>query len=275
MGCTVTVRNCDVADEASLSSVLQACYKSGVPVVRGVVHAAMAIRQDSAFERMTFEQWKSALQPKADATWNLHRALPDLEFFVMLSSLVGVGGGTNQANYASCSTFQDAFARYRCSQGLPAVSIDLGAIDGVSSVTENNGAYEPISVKQAMRLIESAMFKPRRSVESSQLITGICTKYSDCDAKDETINMVWKRDRRFWPLQPASSLLQGDNGSADKTTSVVVIKGCVGAAKSWDEVIACCVDALASKVSEMFAIPPKEWTCCCPWPTMASTRLLQ
>jgi hypothetical protein len=155
-----------------------------------------------------------------------------LEFFVMLSCLVGVGGGTSQANYAVGSTFQDAFARYRCSQGLPAVSIDLGAIDGVSSIAENNGGYEPISVKQATRLIESAMLKPRRSVEFSQLITGICNTYSDSDTKDETMNVTWKRRRRFWPLQRSSSLLQGDNGSADKPTSVGVIKDYVGAAKS-------------------------------------------
>ena len=261
IGCAVTVRNCDVADEAGLSSVLQACYKSGVPVVKGVVHAAMAVPQDSAFACMTFQQWKSTLQPKVDATWNLHLALPDLEFFVTLSSLVGVGGGTNQANCAAGSTFQDSFARYRCSQGLPTVSISLGAIKDVSPVARNDGAYESISLKQAMRLVESAMLKPKRSDVSSQLISGICTAYSEFDMKSNTTSFLWQRDRRFSSLQRSSSLQQEDNESAavaDRMTSVVMIKDCIGAAKSWDEVIACCVVALASKVSEMFAIPHKE-----------------
>jgi hypothetical protein len=254
--CTLTVRNCNVADEASLSSVLQACYHGGIPVVRGVVHAAHAVHQESAFEYMNFEQWHSAIRPKLDATSNLHRALPDLEFFVMLSSSVGVRGSFKQANYAAGSTYQDVFARFRRSQNLPAVSVDLGPIDGISFIAENDVADEAISIKQAMRLIELAMLKPRQGVESSQLITGLGNTFIDSDAKIETANLVaWRRDRRFGPLQLSSSLLQEDLGSVDKTTSVIVVKDSVGAAKDWHEVIACCVGALASKVADMFAVP--------------------
>jgi hypothetical protein len=49
---------------------------------------------------MTPEQWSLSANPKASGTWNLHRFLPkELDFFVMLSSSLGILGGRGQANY--------------------------------------------------------------------------------------------------------------------------------------------------------------------------------
>ena len=56
--------------------------------------------QDSSFIQMTPEQWSLSVNPKASGTWNLHRFLPkELDFFVMLSSIMGILGGRGQANY--------------------------------------------------------------------------------------------------------------------------------------------------------------------------------
>lgn len=210
---------------------------------------------------MSFEQWKAATRPKVDATWNLHYQVPDLEFFVMLSSLTGVGGSPSQANYSSGSTFQDVFARYRSSQGLPAVSIDLGSIKGVGYVAENEGVvdrlikmgYEPIETLQTMRIIESAMLNPKRSIDSSQVITGIC-EY------DETMNVAWKRDRRFWPLQRNQDLLHGEHCRDNEKgpASSDSLKDAIAAAETFDDAANCCIEALVRKVSEMFAIPSTE-----------------
>jgi aryl carrier-like protein len=244
-----------------------------MPPIRGVVHGGMALH-DTVFEAMNFEQWQAALRPKVDATWNLHRNLPDLDFFVMLSSMGGVRGNTSQANYAAGSTFQDAFARYRRSQGLAAVSLDLGLVDGVGFVAEQQGrgrvaerllkiGYEPIEAKRAMRLIESAMYSPRRSMERSQMITGIFMNVP----KDETREPAWKYDRRFWPLQrqsqSKSARLLEDENSNNKTakqtsTTVFSIKEAFNNAKSWDDVIISCVEALARRVAEMFALSVEE-----------------
>lgn len=176
----------------------------------------------------------------------------------MLSSLIGVVGGTSQANYAAGSTFQDAFARWRRSQGLAAVSIDLGAIEVVGFVAENEGVrerlakigMEPIAAERAMRLIESAMRNPLRPIKSTQVITGIRAYY-------EAEEVAWKRDRRFWSLRRHSALESG-NGPANKTTAASLIKDRIASAKSWDEVVGFCVDALANKVSEMFAVPVEQ-----------------
>lgn len=86
---------------------------------------------------MPLDDWKAAVLPKVHASWNLYNVLGDqVDFFVCLSSTVGVTGSPEQANYAAGGTFQDAFARYLVSQGVNAVSIDLPIIQGVGYVAE-------------------------------------------------------------------------------------------------------------------------------------------
>lgn len=210
---------------------------------------------------MSFEQWKAATRPKVEATWNLHHQLPDLDFFVMLSSLTGVGGSTSQANYSAGSTFQDNFARYRRAQGLPAVSIDLGSVKGVGYVAETRGVverlikigFEPIEEAQTMRIIESAMRNSTRSIDLSQVITGIC-------AYDETMKVAWRHDRRFWPLQRSRALLLGESGRGKNpgSASLDSLKDGIAAAGNFDDAVKCITQALVRKTSDMFAIPSAE-----------------
>ncbi|CAN8104204.1 unnamed protein product [Discula destructiva] len=58
-----------------------------------------------------------------------------MDFFLMLSSISGVLGLVSQANYGAGNTFQDALARHRTAEGLPAVAIDLPAVSQVGVVT--------------------------------------------------------------------------------------------------------------------------------------------
>lgn len=95
------------------------------------------ISQDNRLEDMTLDEWNDAVRPKANASWNLHGVLGrSLDFFIILSSTVGITGGPEQANYAAGNTFQDALARHLASQGAHAVSLDLPIIRGVGYVEE-------------------------------------------------------------------------------------------------------------------------------------------
>lgn len=90
------------------------------------------------FENMSYEDWTAATRPKVAGSWNLHTLLPpDLDFFVMLSSVNGIFGGRAQANYASGNTFQDELAWYRVARGQRAVSVDLGMMVTEGVVAEN------------------------------------------------------------------------------------------------------------------------------------------
>lgn len=86
---------------------------------------------------MTLDEWNDAFRPKVTASRNLFDNLGrNLDFFILLSSTVGITGGPEQANYAAGNTFQDALARHLASQGVHAVSLDLPIIRGVGYVEE-------------------------------------------------------------------------------------------------------------------------------------------
>ncbi|KAJ0423129.1 KR domain-containing protein [Aspergillus carlsbadensis] len=89
---------------------------------------------------MTYEEWQIALAPKVSGSWNLHSLLPDLDFFVLLSSITGIVGNRSQANYNAGNDFQDALARHRTSQGMHGASVNLGAVVGIGFIAEN-GEY--------------------------------------------------------------------------------------------------------------------------------------
>ena len=42
----------------------------------------------------------------------------------------------SQANYAAGNSFEDALARHRTSRGMPAVTVDLGAVRSVGYVAD-------------------------------------------------------------------------------------------------------------------------------------------
>lgn len=163
---------------------------------------------------MTFDQWQRAVQPKVAGTTNLHRHLPsNMSFFVSLSSLTGVAGHLSQANYSAGNTFQDALARHRAAEGLPATSIDLSAVEGVGYVEEQRGGdggaarsriealgSTSVSVDVVLRLLEKVILQggsKKKSPADSQVIVGLLP-WSRLPP-DATI----RRDRRFGTLRLA------------------------------------------------------------------------
>lgn len=134
---------------------------------------------------MSHQEWCDSLRPKVEGSWNLHTSLPTgMDFFVMLSSAVGIFGNSGQANYAAGNTFQDALARYRVARGQKAVAIDLGMILGEGWVAERKDIQDRLMrLDLLLPLSQSELFAlfdyycdPNTSypsVGSSQIITGI------------------------------------------------------------------------------------------------------
>ncbi|GAW15899.1 hypothetical protein ANO14919_053210 [Xylariales sp. No.14919] len=126
-GCEVDLLKCDVTSLPDVERAAEGIRKQGKKI-KGVIQCAMVL-QDSLFARMSHAQWTTTFNPKVRGTWNLHIALPkELDFFIMLSSVVAVIGNVSQANYAAGNTYMDAFAHYRRSLGLSAVSINAGLV---------------------------------------------------------------------------------------------------------------------------------------------------
>ena len=173
--------------------------------------------KDTVLERMTHDQWKHATLPKVTGSMNLHKHLPGLGFFIMLSSLTGVIGNVSQANYAAGNTFQDALARHRTANGQPAITIDLGPVMSVGYVAEGDETLRSrvektlgrnvVTIDQLLRLIEDAIRNPLcPSPDESQIVTCL----GDYDALAE--GSLVKKDPRFRTLQLGRSGVVASGG---------------------------------------------------------------
>ncbi|KAH4186698.1 hypothetical protein HBI81_132540 [Parastagonospora nodorum] len=130
--------DCDVGSKTALQEVLNDLRAKGLPPIKGCATGAMVL-QDCLFDKMTAASVRRTVGPKVHGTWNLHELLPrDMDFFVMLSSLAGVMGHRGQGNYGCGNNFQDEFAAFRRSQGLPAMTIDIGYLLSVGFVAEHD-----------------------------------------------------------------------------------------------------------------------------------------
>ncbi|RHZ73806.1 hypothetical protein CDV55_100878 [Aspergillus turcosus] len=263
-GANVVLKSCSIADQAQLSEVIADCARS-MPPIKGVIQSAMVLR-DSIFEHMSWSDYNTAIQPKVQGTWNLHKEFENaaLDFFVILSSISGFGGNSGQANYAAGGTFQDALARYRASLSLPAVSLDLGMVKSVGVVAETKQLAEhlsrlglrPLEEDEVLRLIESAIRDPQRNVHLSQVTTGIPPSF----VRNNDSPSFWNRDIRFAALERAEdsgSSSPNPNGGAGVGTHAHT-KALIAAATTFPDAIQRIQDAFIKKLADTFARPESE-----------------
>lgn len=113
--------------------------------LKGILQMSMVLA-DQSFPRMTMKEWNTAVDPKIKGTWNLHNASisADLDFFILFSSISGIFGQPGQMNYAGANSFLDAFSQYRLGLGLPACSIQIGAVDDVGYLSEHDSLMQKL-----------------------------------------------------------------------------------------------------------------------------------
>jgi acyl transferase domain-containing protein/NADPH:quinone reductase-like Zn-dependent oxidoreductase len=252
LGCTVRPVACDIADEADVLRAVDAC-KDMAPI-RGVIQGAMVLR-DSILEQMSLADYTTGLRPKVQGTWNLHTAFAStpLDFFVILSSIAGVIGIASQCNYGAGGAFQDALAAYRTSQGLPCVSIDIGAVKNVGYVSEHAETDAYLKKQGHMILSEGEVLKSLACAITSpfakQLIFGINTAPTSA---------LWdegpaSRDLRFWPAKFHSAGDEGTNAGAADT-----LAGRIAISKTLEEAAVAVGGEITAKIMSIFMIPEAE-----------------
>ncbi|KAK7756454.1 putative PKS/NRPS-like protein biosynthetic cluster [Diatrype stigma] len=126
---------CDVGSREELVQALDSIRD--LPPVGGVIHGALYLR-DALLVNATYEDWENITRPRVRGAWNLQELLPELDFFVALSSFLGSTGNVGQSIYAGTATFFDAFASHRNARGLPTVSIALPVVLDVGYVADRN-----------------------------------------------------------------------------------------------------------------------------------------
>jgi myxalamid-type polyketide synthase MxaE and MxaD len=107
-----------------------------MPKLRGVFHLA-GINKDASFLNLDETDLHEVLQPKVVGTWHLHICTlgHKLDHFVTASSIASILGTTGQSSYVAANSFLDQFSHYRIQQGLPSLTVNLGAIAGKGMAT--------------------------------------------------------------------------------------------------------------------------------------------
>lgn len=263
-GCTVSVQACDVADESQLEAALQQCRAENLPPIRGVIQGAMVLK-DALVSQMTADGFHAALRPKVQGSWNLHRIASDVDFFVMLSSLVGVMGGAGQANYAAAGAFQDALAEHRMAHNQPAVTIDLGMVQSIGYVAETDSAvaerlqrigYQPLHEEEVLAVLEQAMSpvcSPTAPTRPAVIVTGINTRPGPHWAHAD-----WMQEARFAGIKYRDPL-RDNNGALSLTPAEDDnLHARLNRATSQQESIAVIMEAMGRKLISMFGLTDSE-----------------
>ncbi|WP_405089286.1 SDR family NAD(P)-dependent oxidoreductase [Micromonospora sp. NBC_01392] len=123
-GVRVTVAACDVADRAALVGLLDGLAAGRQPV-RAVVHAAGAA-QATPLAAMTGAELADVLRAKVDGAANLDALLPEVDAFVVFSSIAGVWGSAGQAGYAAANAYLDGLVARRRARGAAGTAVAWG-----------------------------------------------------------------------------------------------------------------------------------------------------
>ncbi|KAF5636495.1 polyketide synthase [Fusarium sp. NRRL 52700] len=244
--------DCDVSNKDALSQVLLDLKTKNVPEIKGCVTGAMVLK-DTLFDKMTANDVRTTIGPKVHGTWNLHELLPkNLDFFVMLSSLAGVMGHRGQGNYGCGNIFQDYFAAFRRSQGLRAMTIDIGYLLSVGFVAEHD---EYVDHVKAMGL---------KVMHKSDLHGLMATALQGSDAHPPQVMCglpynehddawYWIRDQRFAALRKTAA---GSN--VEGSANVSLRDELVRCGQMGDEAVHLITSALAQRLAKLMMMPESD-----------------
>jgi acyl carrier protein len=205
-------------------------------------------------EQMTVEQYMAAVRPKVQGSWNLHEQLldHDLDFFVMLSSLSGIVGLPSQCNYAAGGSYEDALAKYRILKGLPAAVVDIGVVQAVGVVAENQDlaeglrrlGYKPLIEDNVLTSIEAIVADPPKS----QVLIGL-------DGADwESSGLI--RDLRFTPLKVRDSAQSNGGGTGSGPAGELI--SLLASASSMEAAVAAVTASISKKLVDIFLMAEED-----------------
>jgi acyl carrier protein len=169
----VTVVSADLGSPPDIEQVFMDVRRRGI-LLGGIVHAA-GVAGTSLIAAMTWEAIDEQLRAQAYGGWLLHEAsleFPELDFFVVYSSISSVIGGVTQAHYAAAFAFLDGLVGWRARLGLPALAMNWGAWSRV-------GVSARLDEKLARELERGGIryFSPARALRTfDRLLSGSATQ---------------------------------------------------------------------------------------------------
>jgi acyl carrier protein len=198
----------------------------------------------------------------------------------MASSLAGVVGTATQGAYAAANAFQDAFARFRHAQSLPALSLDLGLILEIGSVSASVGFQKRfqrtttygISESEFLQHLDaafgqaSAHLTDEESLEkldplsSAQIALGLEPgRFNAYVEEDRMGDITWRTDARFQTvLQAIYHRAQDGTNPATHNEARSSISTQLKQAPSASEKRSIAQTAVAERMGKLLGVPPEQ-----------------
>ncbi|XP_041987847.1 fatty acid synthase [Aricia agestis] len=146
-GVAVAVSTADAATPAGARALLGEA--AALAPLAGVFNLAAVLR-DAFLENLTPDDFRAVARPKIDTTLALDaatRALaPELEYFVVWSSVSCGRGNAGQSNYGLANSAMERIVERRQADGLPGLAVQWGAIGEVGLVADMAGAGDDEAV---------------------------------------------------------------------------------------------------------------------------------
>ncbi|KAF2096874.1 reducing polyketide synthase [Rhizodiscina lignyota] len=255
----------DIADETSFFAAMEQCSQQ-LPPIKGVIQMAMVLR-DIVFEKMSYEEWSVPVGPKVQGTWNLHKYFSHerpLDFMVICSSTSGIYGYPSQAQYAAGNTYQDTLAHYRRSQGLKAISVDLGIMRDVGVLAETGTTgnikrwEEVLGIREpAFHALMKSLINQQQRGSGEDYPVQVCTGLGTADimATHGLAQPEYFSNPRFGPLAVTSVVTAA---SAEGQGSTESLASRLSKASSKEKAAEIITDALVHKTAEILQMPPSE-----------------
>ncbi|XP_070380711.1 fatty acid synthase-like [Dermacentor albipictus] len=135
LGATVLVSNKDVSTEEGARKIVDDAAAMGP--VGGIFNLAMVLR-DALIENQSPEMFADVCKPKVLGTQCLddvsRKGCPELDHFVVFSSLACRRGNVGQTNYGFANSVMERLCERRVADGLPGLAIQWGPIGDVGVV---------------------------------------------------------------------------------------------------------------------------------------------
>ncbi|KAL8791806.1 MAG: hypothetical protein Q9195_005615 [Heterodermia aff. obscurata] len=267
-GVKIQTPPCDIANEQRLKQVLEECGQT-FPPIKGCIQSSLVL-SDKPFLDMTHSSFHTATRPKIPGSHNLHTLLPpNLDFFILLSSIQALIGSKLQANYVCANVYQDALARHRVRRGQKALSINIGLMRSVGVAAEQPQLSTWLQAQGYMGLEEAELHAllalhcdPQRPLSSElecQVVTGLHTP-----AALEARGL----GRSYWLDRPlfnhlaqigVDEMLEANaKPRTEDSVAVLDFTASLQAVESVDEACTLICTALAQRLSSAVGVAPQD-----------------
>ncbi len=170
VGAVVEVVAADASDAGAVAALIAKAGEGRRPL-RGIVHGAMVL-DDAMMADLTDERFRRVFAPKAGGALNLAAALAgaeELDFVVFDSSVSAIVGNPGQTSYVVANALLDALARKLRAVGIPAVSVNWGALAESGVVARDGRLSDVLAASGIAGLTDAEAFEAmERAIRSGR-----------------------------------------------------------------------------------------------------------